>query len=358
MDNSVSLKSAEGENYSFSSASHNKILPFKEGIRGLDLNSEKHIKTIKDRLELVNIESSIRSSYNHERMKLNKLSMIIHTYIKPEAIHIPVKITFVGLLVVVLSLSALTLIKVPVQKTTNTEVKEQAITLDYFSKQLWGFTQTLLVLERFRFMKEDFMGKLMELRPGKPVRTRLIRKYYNESCNVLLLYEMLISAKIANVTDRSLFKFDSWVNTKAMIHNYHIDQETGRPIWFMEEMTKVNAIEFLSARMRKFYLRDYENDTLPFIGYYRDRDNDPEEDLFRRNYIGDIYNQILNRKSDFNEYLKNLSMRNESYIIWTFVSSLAVAVIMMLLLWAYLIQELSSMQFFYQTIFKIKVSHL
>lgn len=314
--------------------------------------------TIKERINGLNIESSVRSSYTEERSKISKISMIVHTYIKPASIHFPTMVIQTILSLVLLIFTILVLVKVPVQQDTNTEVRDKAITLDYFSKQLWGFTQTLLILERFRFMKEGIMGDIMELRPDKPKRYNLIGQYYNQSCNVLLKFDMLADSKISSVTDRTLLDFDAWVNSQAIVENYRIDPDTQKPLWFKETMSRRNAVEFLSARMRRFYKRDYENGTIPLLGINRDRDNDPEEDLIRRNYIGDIYNQILARKSDFNEYLKNLSKRNENYIVITFALSLGTSVIVMILLWFYITQELASMQFFYKTLFRIKVDFM
>lgn len=319
------------------------------------LNSNIVKKSIFKRLENFNIETSVRTSYSDDHLRINKLSFIIHTYIKPKNLHILAYVTIFSMIIVVSSLSTFAYIKVPVQQMTNVEIRDKAITLDYFSKQLWGFTQTLLILERFRFMKEGHMGLLMELRPGKPIRTRFIRAYYNQSCNVILPYALLVDAKISNINDRSLFNWDAWIATTADVHNYRINQETGRPIWFKEKMTYRGAIQFLSARMRNFYLRDYENDTLPLHGPDRDRDTDPEEELFRKNYVGDIYNKVLMRNSDFNQYLKNLASRNELYIMWTFIGSLVTIMTIMIGIWIFSIYELRSMQSFYKYIFKMKV---
>jgi len=111
----------------------------------------------------------------------------------------------------------------------------------------------------------------------------------------------------------------------------------------------------VSARLQNFCLRDYENDTLPFIGINRDRDADPEEEYIRRNLVGDIFNKMSEGYMHFSQYLKKLSIRNEDYTVWTFVASLLIAISTLMLIWCYVFFEVRSMREFYKAVFRIKV---
>lgn len=323
-----------------------------------NLSNSLHDKSKRnDGLLEMNIDTSVKSSMNENDSKINRISVITHSYIVPDRIHFPVVVTSIILFVLLAASILLVLVKVPIQQNTNLEVKEQAITLDFYSKEIWGFTQTLIILERFRFMKEGLMSVVMELRPDKPIRYRLIQNYFRESCNLIQQYNLYISDKAARVSNRNLFDYSKWSSMEFKIQDYRIDS-TNRVVWSTDKMDKNTAISKLSARMRNFCTRDYENDTLPLLGPDRNRDLDPEEEFMRRNLIGNPLDNIIQGNIQFGDYLQNLSEKNKNYIIWTLVASLIVSLMIVLILLLYIVQEIKSMHYFYKTIYKIKVNQV
>lgn len=324
-------------------------------LKGFEENSFDHKVNAEDAIFGMNSQTSA-SSLGGSLYNQHKIGYMIHTYIKPKKIHCqPLLLLLFGILMACIHSLSLE-IKTPFQTFTNSEIRDQTPTLDLFAKEFWSFTYTLMIFERYRLMREGLMTVQMELRIGNLNRFTITRQYFTNSAKVSLYYDNLIDQKIRQIQDLSLFPYKNWIDTSAKIYNYELDQITKRPIWKLREMSRRSALQFLRSKMEDFYYRDYENDeSIPYLRPNFNRDNDPLENLLRKNYIGDIYAQYMERSLEFDKYLTDISKQNENYMIWSMVLVLGASTLILCMYVCYEFYKIGQMKEFYRTLFYVKV---
>jgi len=315
---------------------------------------------IKERVSFnKNAKASARSNGSSISIRSHKeitLEKIIHYHIKPKNTHAAA--IFGGLIIAILCIFHVgsVAIKIPIQQKTNTDIKEQLVTADTFSWEIWAQLYSVLYLDILRAIHEGKIPSDYGNEFGDLNVVDVAAYEYTEAISYYSEYEETIDMKVANLSFPSLFDYESWSQTKMVMHFYEYDYNQMKLVWKTETIYRKVAIQLMTSFGLYFSARDYTlfDGSIPLFG--EDRDSDPEEEYIRKNLAGDINYKYFLRSLDFYEYLKNVGKQNESYVVLTTVITFTVTLSLFFAYLTYLFLDLIDMRRFYRSIFEIKVN--
>lgn len=284
---------------------------------------------------------------------------IIHNCINPIQVHSPVVVTILMLLFLYMLDAICIRIKIPMQEKTSADLREQLITADIISWIIWSNLYNGYYIDLMRGIKE---GKIKNNLVESYDIPDLIEWAHNEYLlPAAYQYEpsKIADMKIRNLTFPSLFAYDDWIGTKMEMDFYELDQVTNQIKWSKIQVSRMESTKILTALSLSFQERNYsilegEEGYIQTIG--EDRNADPDEEFLRRNSNGDVNYKFFLRSLDFYQYLKNVALQNQKYVLYSMLLSTSISICLALGYAVYLLNELLAMRRFYGQIFNLEVS--
>lgn len=166
-----------------------------------------------------------------------------------------------------------------------------------------------------------------------------------------------LDIKMRNLTYIGLYEYERWISSTAVANFYTIDQKTGGIMWEDKIMGRAAYQKMLNAFALNYRGHtNYSSVDKPILK--GDRNNDPDEEFFRKNLNNDLNKVYAELARDFFNFLTKVSQQNQQYILYSMLASVVGNLIILLIFGIYFIREIVCMKSFYSQLFRVYVSLL
>lgn len=320
--------------------------------------AQKLKKSIKKKAKAVtgSIQDSVTSSYRAKAEDVDEVEKLFRTAANHKGSIISTIASALLILFVTCSSAFLSYLKGPIQVKVSKELHDKAVALDTGSWIVWALIEPSYFYDLLRFWKNGWLSRdyFAEFRYPDLVkrcvdRLALSREYHIQPENT-------VDLMMLNLTFPSLIDINKWKKGEVLVHNYSINPKTEQVEWHKKKLYRKNAISFYHVFGMKFSKRNYENDT-KIVDIGHDRDKDPDEEMMRRNTIGDLLWYYFDFVHEFRRYCMGLVELNMRYIYYCLFGSLFTSLISLIALFWILVSMKKRMINFYEILFKIDVTH-
>ena len=181
-------------------------------------------------------------------------------------------------------------LKVPIQKNTNLDLKEQLVTSDQISWIVYAQLYTIWGIQIMRNVANGLVLDDSAADHGAESIMELAWGTYNGSYTFLYGPDESVDQKLRNLKFPNLFNYDGWVSTEADMHFY--DTVSVNPMkveWRVEKLARQPAQKIMHNFLIGYPNRNFSKpgDFIP-IPLGGNSSKDPQEEFIRLNYLGDL----------------------------------------------------------------------
>lgn len=294
----------------------------------------------------------------YRAIRLSRIETFIHRKYKIKKRRKITSISFFSLLVIITINIYANHLRGPLQEKINSEIKEQTICPDIFSWVIWAQTHGVYNLDFLRAVYEGWIDDNLPKKDFNVTITSYAEPRLISSASYYAPDNILVK-KIKNITFKEFAQYDKWINREVNAHFIErpIDKKEKKIVFQTIPISMRVLTKIMHVYSKNFVKRNYtsEKKNIPIMGDVNGRLNDPEEEFYRINNLGEYLLEYYRWSNEYTEYIVKLTRYGQDVIFLSFVIPIGVTAVFIGFLGVYYLLTVKKFRRFYRILLNFKV---